>query len=127
MLAPDKKRFLLERACEAGHLNLDELIAWCRAGNAQFFDTPHGCCISCVIESGGVRILHVIVAGATDVGLKELREPMLKYARDNGCRYVQTKGRLGFEKGRGKRYGDAMEGFKPIGVLYEYDLQEHPP
>lgn len=122
MLAPDKKRFLLERACEYGHLNLDELIQWCRDGNAQFFDTDNGSAISVVIISGGVKTLHCMAMGATNKGMKELREKIIEFAKIEGCRYLEAKGRIGFEKARIKRYKDAMEGFEPVGILYEMDL-----
>ena len=127
MLAPDKKRFLLERACQHGHLDYGDLINACREGNAQFFDTENGSAITAIVNSGPHKVLYVMVMGANQAGMKELRDKVLEFAATMGIRYVQMKGRKGFEKARDKRYSDAMEGFKPIGVIYEFDLEKDKP
>jgi hypothetical protein len=118
MLAPDKKKFLLQRALERAHWDWNDMVQAARAGAVQILDAPNGVAVTSISVSGPWKICHVMAMAGNADGYLELSDIVDRFAYDMGCQIIRAEGRDGFS--RAKRAKPILgTGWKPVGIVYE--------
>ncbi len=67
-------------------------------GDLQIFWNEHGACITEIIQTPQLRYLHCWIVAGELPGVMDLQDQVERHALSSTCEYMETKGRLGWEK-----------------------------
>lgn len=99
-LTPEQKIERIERAClhGGGTHTWEDFRAGIVDGRFQIFDNDHGVCITEIVQAPQHRYLHCWIVAGELPGVMDLQGRVVRHARENGCRHLNTIGRLGWQK-----------------------------
>jgi hypothetical protein len=76
----------------------EDVIEGLRTGKYQIFQNDHGVCITQIKEGNGRRYLYLFICAGELPGVMDLLPVVTDFARLNGCKWLESCSRLGFEK-----------------------------
>lgn len=118
-LSGEEKLKRVLKACIRARLDFWELVEKAKTGETQFHEVPGAVGVTSLLVSGPYKTCYILVVGGTLQGVKELAGKIEEFARDTGCRYLQTTGRPGFAR----VYEELATGYRPKATLYEKILR----
>jgi len=93
----------------------DDMVKLLTEGRLQMFENGESVCVTEILSAPQKRYLSIFLAAGNMDELKELQPRIVQFARENGCKFIQACGRMGWEK-------VATDGWKKRWVVHTLDV-----
>lgn len=108
----------LEQALEhgGGTYSLHDIVDGLEEGRFQIFWNTNGVAITEIIQCPQKRYLNIFLAAGEMKAVLKLHKKVEKFARENGCNFMQAMARKGWEK------FNPEYGWKTTHTIYQREL-----
>ena len=121
-LAPDEVIKRIRKALKRGGdtYSWEDVSAGLLVGRFQMFWNDHGVCITEIVQAPRRRYMNCFVVAGELPGVMELHDQVEQHAIAQGCTYMMTSGRMGWQTVLPKY------GWKKHSVVFTRELNEVP-